>query len=116
MNDNTVPLAFGDNVRVKETADMLHEGIAGLEAVVHGFTTPSVTGMEPIGALQDDFALNVYVTSLQKDYWLDPSNIELISRPETMEIKVAGKTIRVTQKDGVYKEEIIEERPWWRFW
>jgi hypothetical protein len=116
MTDNSDPFVFGDNVRIKVTPDTLREGIAGLEGTVYGFTTPSSTAIEAVGQLTDDFALNVHIDDLDKAFWLDPSNIELVSRPETMEFSIAGKTIRVTQKDGVYTEEIVAPRPWWKFW
>lgn len=115
------PLRFGDNVRIKETPGTLTEAIAGLDGVIYGFTTPSLSGVSPVGELADDFAWNVHIDALQKGFWLDPGDIELVSRPEVMEFSVAGKTIRVTQKDGVYKEEILGEEiakasPWWKFW
>jgi len=107
---------FGDTVRIKDNPETAQATIAGLEGTVYGFTTPSLTGVEAVGPLSQDFALNVYVDSLNQGFWLDPANIELVERPEVMEFSVAGKTIRVTQKDGEYDEAVILPRPWWKFW
>ena len=116
MTDIDAPLRFGDIVRIKQTPDTLQAEIAGLEGTVYGFTTPSATGVTTVGSLAEDFALSVHIDSLGQAFWLDPSSIELVERPETMEFSVAGKTIRVTQRDGEYEEEILPSRPWWRFW
>ena len=116
MTDPSGPFAFGDIVRVKESPHTVQAGIAGRDGVVYGFTTPSATGITSVGPLAEDFALNVYIEALGKDIWLDPSSIDLVSRPEEMEFSVGGKTIRVTQKDGVFREEIVEKDPWWKFW
>ena len=117
MIGNNVPLAFGDAVRIESTSETVEAGIAGLEGVVYGFTTPSLTGVVPVGLLAEDYALNVHIEEMKTSFWLDPANLALISRPETMEFSIAGNTIRVTQKDGEYTEEIVAKaRPWWKFW
>ena len=116
MTDTTAPLVFGDIVRVRQNRETTEAGIAGLYGTVYGFTTPSASGVAIVGSLADDFAMNVHIDSLNQAFWLDPSAIELLERPETMEFSVGEKTIRVTQQDGVYKEEIVTQRPWWKFW
>jgi hypothetical protein len=116
MTDNDTGVIFGDTVRVVENADTTQAGIAGLKGEVFGFTTPSATGVTPIGSLADDFAINIYIESLSRDFWLDPSAVELVSRPDVMEFGVAGKTIRATRTPDGYSEEIMEKRPWWKFW
>jgi len=99
-----------------QTPDTLQAKISGLEGAVYGFTTPSASGVTAVGPLSEDFALNVHIDSLKPGFWLDPSSIELVKRPEIMEFSVAGKTVRVTQKGGAYKEEVISARPWWKLW
>ena len=116
MSDSSAPLGFGDIVRIRQTPETAQAGIAGLDGTVYGFTVPSASGVQVTGSLADDFAMNVHIDSLNQAFWLDPSAIELLERPETMEFSVAGNTIRVTQKDGEYKEEVVKKRPWWRFW
>ena len=116
MAEISASFRFGDIVCIKQTPDTLKAEIAGLNGTVYGFTTPSASGVTAVGPLSDDFALNVHVDSLRKAFWLDPSTIDLVERPETMEFSVAGKTIRVTQKGSEYREEVISPRPWWKFW
>jgi len=110
---------FGDTVRIRHTTETVQAGIAGHEGTVYGFTTPSVTGVETVGALADDFALNVHVEALNAAFWLDPSNIELVSRPDTLALTVGNKRIVLTRtEDGCQEEieDIVPSRPWWRFW
>ena len=116
MTDYDAAVAFGDTVRIVETADTVNAGIAGLEGAAYGFTTPSATGITSIGRLAQDFAINVYIEPLGRDFWLDPSCVALVSRPDVMEFGIAGKTIRATRTADGWNEEIVEQRPWWRFW
>ncbi|MGY3265570.1 hypothetical protein [Lysobacter sp. HA35] len=116
MTEPDAPVGFGDTVTILETADTVGAGIAGHEGEVYGFTTPSGTGVDVVGSLAEDFAINVYVESLGRDFWLDPSAVQLVSRPDVMEFGAAGKTIRVTRTADGYVEEIVGKRPWWKFW
>jgi hypothetical protein len=116
MTEQSAPGAFGDIVRVSENVHTVQAGIAGLEGVVHGFTTPSATGIRVVGQLEEDFAINVYIEALSQGFWLDPAYVELVSRPDVLKFGVAGKTIRVTRTADGYVEEIVRERPWWKFW
>ena len=111
MTEHDAAVVFGDTVRVLETPDTLLAGIAGLEGEVYGFTAPSVSGISAVGALANDFAINVYVGQLGQDFWLDPSSVELVARPDVMEFGVAGKTIRITRTAEGYSEEIVEKLP-----
>lgn len=118
-SDSCSTPGFGDTVRIRHTTETAQAGIAGREGTVYGFTTPSVTGVEVVGELMDDFALNVHVEALDAAFWLDPSNIELVSRPDTQVLTVGNKRIVVTRTEDGYQEDIedlIPPRPWWRFW
>jgi hypothetical protein len=66
------PLSFGDNVRVRVTAATEAAGLAGLAGQVHGFTTPSVTGITAIGDVKDDRAYNVFIKARGADFWFAP--------------------------------------------
>ena len=52
------PIGFGDNVRVRSTPNTRDCPVAGLVGKVLGETTPSVTGVQVIGELKTDYALN----------------------------------------------------------
>ena len=116
MADLSDSFGFGDTVRIKQTEQMLKAQIAGLEGEILGFTTPSVSGVVVTGQITADFAWNIHVHSIGQEFWLDPSNIEFVSRPDVMEMTVGGTTIRVTHTEEGYKEEIVSLRPWWKFW
>src|SRR5882672_11512948 len=52
--------SFGDNVRIRSSVETISNGVAGLVGQVYGQTTPSVTGVEVIGKLESDYAINVF--------------------------------------------------------
>ena len=54
-----MPISFGDNVRIATTPLTVSLGLAGLTGAVYGETTPSVTGVEVIGEIANDYAINV---------------------------------------------------------
>lgn len=116
MTEQDAPVSFGDTVRILDSAHTAKAGIAGLQAEVFGFTTPSATGISAVGPLAGDFAINVHVESLKQDFWLDPSAVELVSRPEVMEFSMGGKTVRITRTTDGRHEEIVKARPKWKFW
>ena len=115
MESRQTKFAEFDNVRVVENEHTVAAGIANQEGVIHGWTTPSVTFLPSVGPLSDDFAWNVYIDSLDKDFWLDPSFIEFVSRPESITFTVGSETI--TYKSDMALDYVREERrPWWKFW
>jgi hypothetical protein len=115
MDSCQVKFAEFDNVRVVENEHTLGAGIANQEGVLHGWTTPSVTALPAVGPLREDFAWNVYIESLGQDFWLDPSFITFVSRPESIRMTIGGETI--TYKSDMTLEYVNENRrPWWKFW
>lgn len=115
MVSRQVKFAQFDNVRVVENEHTLQAGIANQEGVVHGWTTPSVTGLASVGPLREDFAWNVYIEHLDQGFWLDPSFIAFVSRPEKISITVGDET--VTYESDMTLEYVEEdETPWWKFW
>ena len=59
-------ISFGDHVRVRSTPLTEERGLAGLDGNVHGETTPSVTGVEVIGELKSDYAINVFLMAWER--------------------------------------------------
>jgi hypothetical protein len=45
---------------------------------VYGETTPSVTGVEVIGAVQEDYAINVFLNERNEALWFAPDLVEVI--------------------------------------
>lgn len=89
----TIP-AFGDNVRIRDTPETEALGIAGAPGSVSGFTTPSVTNVEVIGTLQDDYALAVIVDTTGETYWLPPELVEFVNDAPGMELWVSGSRFK----------------------
>jgi len=108
-------IGFGDNVRVCRTTVTEQAGIAGVIGNVHGETTPSVTGVEVIGELTDDYALHV-APEQGEGFWIVPSLLEFIDHAPGTGL-VVGDVKAVRQEDGSWKERYIDtKRPWWKFW
>jgi hypothetical protein len=103
--------AFGDQVRVRSTAETLAAGVAGLEGEVHGFTTPSVTGVEVIGSPADDHALHVWFGDDREGRWFHPDLLELLHHNVGMEIKVKGSSVKsVRNAAGGWDDVPVENR------
>ena len=85
---------FADRVRIKASDETGRLGLAGLEGVVYGWTTPSVTGVEIVGDRGDDYAVNVHFEERGEDFWFAEELIELIDHG-------AGTVVTL---DGVDKE------------
>jgi len=108
-------ITIGDNVRILSSTATESLGIAGLDGQIYGETTPSVTGVDVIGELTDDFALSVSVEGLA-EYWISPELLEFLDHGEGTEI-VIGNIRAVRRADGSWSEsEIIPSKKWWQFW
>jgi len=108
-------IGFGDNVRVLRTPLTEKRGIAGITCNVLGETTPSVTGVEVIGELTDDFALHVQLED-GDGFWIVPELLEFIDHAPGTEI-VVGNVRAVRQEDGSWRESrIAPKKPWWKIW
>ncbi len=112
--------SFGDNVRIRSSAETESNGLAGLTGQVYGQTTPSVTGVEVIGEITSDYAINVFFENRQESFWFAPALVEFVDHAPGTEITLDGvpkKWVRTETRD--WKEEPAETKhtkPWWRFW
>ncbi len=119
---NQSSISFGDNVRVLATP--LTEGLelAGLVGQVHGETTPSVTGVEVIGGVSEDYAINVFFDDRKESYWFVAELLELIDHAPGTEITLDGvpkKWVRTASGDWAESDTDNSEHksnPWWKFW
>lgn len=68
---------LGDIVRILSTADTVAAGYADRTGKCHGFTTPSVTGVQMIGPATEDVALNVDFGDGESG-WFDPSLVIVV--------------------------------------
>lgn len=94
---------FADRVRIRDCEETARLGLAGREGQVFGWTTPSVTGVAVIGALGEDYAVNVHFDALGESFWFAEDLVERIDRG-------AGTVISL---DGVDKEWVRLENGEW---
>jgi hypothetical protein len=121
MNSNH-PISFGDNVRIQSTPLTQALGLAGALGNVHGETTPSVTGVEVIGEIKEDFAVQVFFDDREEGSWFAPDLLELVDHAPGMEIRLEGVPKKWTRSEtGGWVESETEvadqkNKPWWKFW
>ena len=114
------PASFGDNVRIRSSAETESKGVAGLSGQVYGQTTPSVSGVEVIGETTSDYAINVFFEGRHESLWFAPSLVEFIDHAPGTEMTLDGVAKKwVRTASGEWRGESTEPKPakpWWRFW
>ena len=109
-------IAFGDTVRILSSPETEALGVAGKTGQVYGETTPSVTSVDVIGQVTDDFAINVSVAGIEEQYWFAPALLEFVDHSAGTEI-IIGNHRAVRREDGSWDESKVEpEKAWWQFW
>ncbi len=109
-------IAFGDNVRILSSPETDEKGLAGKTGQVYGETTPSVTAIEVIGEVKDDYAFNVSIEGIGSELWFAPELLELVDHAEGTEI-VIGNYRAVRRADGTWDESGVNgNKKWWHFW
>lgn len=83
-------ISFGDNVRIRNTAATHVSGVAGLTGQVYGETTPSVTKVDVIGGISDDYAINVHFEERHESLWFAPDLLELVDHAAGTTITLKG--------------------------
>ncbi len=102
-------IAFGDNVRVRSTRVTDDAGVAGLFGQVYGETTPSVTNVDVIGVVKQDFAFNVFFKDRGEAFWFAPELIEFVDHGAGTEIRLDGVPMKwVRTEAGEWEESVIE--------
>jgi len=94
-------MTFGDRVRIVSAPVTKASGHADRVGLVYGWTTPSVTGVEVIGASDDDFAYNVGFDEPGTDVWFAPHLVELVDHPPGLEVTIGDRRL-VRGDDGVW--------------
>ncbi len=92
-------VSFGDTVRIRPTELTRELGLADLTGTVYGHTTPSVSGVEVIGASGEDFAVNVNLPDRGEALWFAESLLELLDHGAGAELRIGGVTL-VRAPDG----------------
>lgn len=97
---------FADRVRVKRTEETERLGLAGREGQVFGYTTPSVTDVEVVGPLSEDYAVNVHFDELGEGFWFADELVELIDHSPGTVIALDGQhTQWVRLPNGEWQEK-----------
>lgn len=86
-------ISFGDNVRVVSAPLTSALNLAGLTGVVYGETTPSVTGVEVIGAVTADYAINVKLDGRDDAPWFVPELLEFVDHAPGTEMVIGNKRL-----------------------
>ena len=115
---DTKAVSFGDNVRIRSTALTEKLGFANSRGNVHGQTTPSVTGVDVIGQLQTDYAINVFFEDRKEGFWFAPDLVEFVDHAPGTEISFEGASKKwIRSANGEWQEVQRPMRsPWWKFW
>ena len=98
-----VTLSFGDNVRIRSTPLTEKLGLAGQTGSVYGETTPSVTGVEVIGEVTDDYAVNVMIEARAQQLWFACELVEFIDHGAGTEVRIGDRHL-VRDASGEWSE------------
>ncbi|HEY0099884.1 MAG TPA: hypothetical protein VGB76_13130 [Pyrinomonadaceae bacterium] len=96
--------------------------MADLIGNVQGETTPSVTGVEVIGELKDDYAVHVFFEERDEGFWFAPEILEFVDHAAGTELRLDGVAKKwVRSESGEWVESEVEgagqtKNPWWKFW
>lgn len=85
------PISFGDRVRIRSQPVTDELGLGNAVGIIHGFTTPSVTGVTVIGHAKGDYALNVFFENRNEGFWFDPALVEFVDHAPGSEMTVGDK-------------------------
>ena len=69
------------------------EGIAGQTGIVHGFTTPSQTGVEVVGDCTDDYAIAVTIEGSSSAIWLPENFLEPVDRQLGTTVQIGSRRL-----------------------
>ena len=109
---------FGDMVRIVSTTETERAGLAGLLGRVRGETQPSVSGVAVIGAVADDFALEVEFDDPEGSRWLTLELVEFVD-PKQKQSQRSGSPDpskqRVRPKTEEWQEKDLPSSRWRRF-
>ena len=113
-----VEVSFGDNVKVLADPDTTLHGVACKMGRVQGMTTPSITGVEVIGELTEDYAVNVSFEEIEGEFWFATESLEFIDHGAGTEI-VIGDLKAIRNENGTWNETHTTpttQKKWWQFW
>jgi hypothetical protein len=109
-------ISFGDHVRVKPSIETEKAGLSNKTGLVYGETTPSITGVEVIGQLSQDYAINVHFEDIDKGFWFSEELIKFVDHaPGTTASIGRGPTFVRNETGEWIEQKPTEKRHWWPF-
>jgi hypothetical protein len=96
-------VSLGSRAKILPHAATDRLGLTGREGIIHGWTTPSSTGVEVVGEPTEDYAVAVFFEELDEEYWFDEGIVEIIDNG-------AGTVISL---DGSSLEYVLDESGEW---
>jgi len=96
-------ISFGDRVQIRSTVLTQELGLAGRIGMVHGSTTPSITGVSVIGLPTSDYALAVALEGDPEATWFEPGLVEFVDHAPGTTVKLADRTF-TRSPEGEWKE------------
>ena len=100
---NPPHISFGDRVRIRSEKATESKGVAGHTGIVHGETTPSVTGVEVIGDATEDYAIAVIVEGHGQALWFAENLLELVDHQPGTTMRIGDRLI-VRDEHGDWHE------------
>jgi len=91
---------FGDRVRIRPSPEIESKGLASLIGQVYGQTTPSEIGVEVIGELTSDYAINVFFDDRNESSWFAPALVEFIDHGAGTEVTIERSGFAPRQVTG----------------
>jgi len=85
-------ISFGDTVRIRSTVETERLGLDGRSGLVHGWTTPSDTGVQVIGSVANDRAFSVKIEGQNEPLWLDPDLLELVNHTPGTTARIGNRS------------------------
>jgi hypothetical protein len=105
----TSAISFGDSVRIRQSPATEHLKLAGKIGSVYGETTPSISGVDVIGVLERDFAVNVHFDDIGEGFWFSEELVEFVDHGSGMVITLSGVDKRwVRNSDGEWIEHDVQ--------
>lgn len=100
---NSVRITFGDKVRIQSSTATEALGVAGQTGIVHGSTTPTVTGVQVIGNPVEDYAICVMLDGRNVELWFADELLEFVDHQPGTRVSIAGRRL-IRDENGEWHE------------
>ncbi len=98
FQDNGHKIQFSDHVRIKDNPVTTKLKINGKTGTVFGDSKPSVSKVEVIGNLEEDYAIYVSLTDSKDSYWMPEDYAEVLDHGVGTQAKIGDIKLEKTKK------------------